>query len=117
VSSNPAHCDVYSIQYYVVKWVGDLWQVGGRCSAFSTLYLFQACLKLCQQDIILDACGCYKKTNEEFVRAKLNSSLNPCRTAQGKFSGFVFRVAFHQYVYTIFEIKSESWKVEPIYVY
>jgi len=65
----------------------------------------------------LDACGCYKKTNEEFVRAKLNSSLKPCRTAKGKFSCFVFRGAFYHYVYTIFEIKSKSWKVKRIYVY
>jgi hypothetical protein len=29
VSSNPAHGDVYSIQHYVVKFVSDLWRVGG----------------------------------------------------------------------------------------
>ena len=29
VSSNPAHCEVYSIQQYVIKFVIDLRQVGG----------------------------------------------------------------------------------------
>ena len=29
VSSNFAHCDMYSIQYYVIKFVSDLRQVGG----------------------------------------------------------------------------------------
>ena len=29
VSSNPAHGEVYSIQHYVIKFVGDLWQVCG----------------------------------------------------------------------------------------
>ena len=29
VSSNPAHGEVYSIQHYVIKFVSDLWQVGG----------------------------------------------------------------------------------------
>jgi hypothetical protein len=29
VSSNPAHGEVYSTQRYVIKFVGDLWQVGG----------------------------------------------------------------------------------------
>ena len=29
VSSNPAHCEVYSIQHYVIKFVIDLRQVGG----------------------------------------------------------------------------------------
>ena len=29
VSSNPAHDVVYSIQHYVIKFVSDLWQVGG----------------------------------------------------------------------------------------
>ena len=28
VSSNPAHAEVYSIQYYVIKFVSDLRQVG-----------------------------------------------------------------------------------------
>jgi len=28
-SSNPANGEVYSIQYYVIKFVSDLWQVGG----------------------------------------------------------------------------------------
>jgi len=28
-SSNPAHGKVYSIQYYVIKFVSDLRQVGG----------------------------------------------------------------------------------------
>jgi hypothetical protein len=29
VSSNPVHGEVYSIQHYVIKFVGDLRQVGG----------------------------------------------------------------------------------------
>ena len=29
VSSNPAHGELYSIQYYVIKFVSDLWQIGG----------------------------------------------------------------------------------------
>jgi hypothetical protein len=29
VSSNPVHGEVYSIQYYVIKYVSDLRQVGG----------------------------------------------------------------------------------------
>jgi hypothetical protein len=29
VSSNPVHGEVYSIQYYVIKFVSDLRQVGG----------------------------------------------------------------------------------------
>ena len=29
VSLNPTHAKVYSIQYYVIKFVSDLWQVGG----------------------------------------------------------------------------------------
>ena len=29
VISNPAHCEVYSIQHYVIKFVSDLRQVGG----------------------------------------------------------------------------------------
>ena len=29
VSSNPAHGEVYSIQHHVIKFVSDLWQVGG----------------------------------------------------------------------------------------
>ena len=28
VSSSPAHVEVYSIQHYVIKFVGDLWQTG-----------------------------------------------------------------------------------------
>jgi hypothetical protein len=28
LSLNPAHGKVYSIQYYVIKFVSDLWQVG-----------------------------------------------------------------------------------------
>ena len=28
-SSNPAHVKVFSIQHYVIKFVSDLWQVGG----------------------------------------------------------------------------------------
>ena len=33
VSSNPAHCEVYSIQYYVIKFVSDLREVGGFLQA------------------------------------------------------------------------------------
>jgi len=29
VSSNPVHAEMYSIQHYVIKFVSDLWQVGG----------------------------------------------------------------------------------------
>ena len=29
VSSNPVHGEVYLIQHYVIKFVSDLWQVGG----------------------------------------------------------------------------------------
>jgi len=29
VSSNLVHCEVYSIQHYVIKLVSDLWQVCG----------------------------------------------------------------------------------------
>ena len=29
VSSNPTHDEVYSIQHYVIKFVSDLWKVGG----------------------------------------------------------------------------------------
>ena len=29
VSSNPVQYEVYSIQHYVMKFVSDLWQVGG----------------------------------------------------------------------------------------
>jgi hypothetical protein len=29
VSLNPTHGEVYSIQHYVIKFVSDLWQVGG----------------------------------------------------------------------------------------
>ncbi len=29
VSSNSTNCDVYSIQLYVLKFVSDLWQIGG----------------------------------------------------------------------------------------
>jgi hypothetical protein len=29
LSSNHAHGEVYSIQHYVIKFVSDLWQVGG----------------------------------------------------------------------------------------
>ena len=29
VSTNPTHCEVYSIQHYVIKFVSDLRQVGG----------------------------------------------------------------------------------------
>ena len=42
VSSNPAHVEVYSIQHYVVKFVGDLRHVGG----FLRLLLFPPPIKL-----------------------------------------------------------------------
>jgi hypothetical protein len=29
VSMNPAHGEMYSIQHYVIKFVSDLWQIGG----------------------------------------------------------------------------------------
>ena len=29
VSSNPAHGEMYSMPYYVIKFPSDLWQVGG----------------------------------------------------------------------------------------
>ena len=32
VSSNPVHGEVYSIQHYVIKFLSDLWQVGGFLS-------------------------------------------------------------------------------------
>jgi hypothetical protein len=28
-SANPAHDEIYSIQLYVIKFVSDLWEVGG----------------------------------------------------------------------------------------
>ena len=34
VSSNPTHGEVYSIQHYVIKFVSDLWQVGGFLRVF-----------------------------------------------------------------------------------
>ena len=34
VSSNPANGEVYSIQHCVIKFVSDLWQVGGFLRAF-----------------------------------------------------------------------------------
>ena len=34
VSSNPAHGEVYSVQYYVIKFVSDLRQVGGFLRVF-----------------------------------------------------------------------------------
>jgi hypothetical protein len=37
VSSDPAQGGVYLIQHYVIKFVGDLWEVGG----FSTNFLHQ----------------------------------------------------------------------------
>ena len=33
VSFNPAHGEVYLIQHYVIKFVSDLWQVGGFLGA------------------------------------------------------------------------------------
>jgi hypothetical protein len=42
VSSNPVHCEVYSIQHYVIKFVSDLRQVGG----FLWLLRFPAPIKL-----------------------------------------------------------------------
>ena len=32
MSLNPAHGEVYFIQHYVIKYVSDLWQVGGFVS-------------------------------------------------------------------------------------
>jgi len=40
-SSNPAHAEMYSIQLYVIKFVGDLPQVGG----FHRLLLFYPPIK------------------------------------------------------------------------
>jgi hypothetical protein len=42
VSSNPAHGELYSIQHYVIKFVSDLWQVGG----FLQVLLFPPPIKL-----------------------------------------------------------------------
>jgi hypothetical protein len=42
VSFEPIHGDVYSIQYYVIKFVIDLWQVGG----FLRVLLFPPPIKL-----------------------------------------------------------------------
>jgi hypothetical protein len=42
VSFEPIHGDVYSIQYYVIKFVSDLWQVGG----FLRVLLFPPPIKL-----------------------------------------------------------------------
>jgi hypothetical protein len=36
VSSNPVHGEVYSIQYYVIKFVSDLRQVGGFLHKYNT---------------------------------------------------------------------------------
>jgi len=36
VSLNSDHGEVYSIQHYVIKFVNDMWQVGGFLSVFST---------------------------------------------------------------------------------
>ena len=42
VSSNPAHGELYSIQHYVIKFISDLWQVGG----FLQVLLFPPPIKL-----------------------------------------------------------------------
>ncbi len=42
MSSNPVHREVYSIQHYVMKYVGDLRQVGG----FLCVFLFPPPIKL-----------------------------------------------------------------------
>ena len=42
VSSNPAHDEGYSIQYYVIKFVSDLRQIGG----FLRLFRFPPPIKL-----------------------------------------------------------------------
>jgi len=44
VSSNPSHGEVYSTQlyYYVIKFVSDLWQVGG----FLRVHRFPQTIKL-----------------------------------------------------------------------
>ena len=40
VSSNPVHGEVYSIKYYVIKFVSDLWQVGSFLRAHRFLFVF-----------------------------------------------------------------------------
>ena len=47
VSSNPAHGEVYSIQHYVIKFVGDLWQV----SSFLRVLRFSSTNKTDRHDI------------------------------------------------------------------
>jgi hypothetical protein len=40
VSSNPTHDDLYSIQHYVIKFVSDLWKVGGFLRVLWTLLYY-----------------------------------------------------------------------------
>ena len=42
VSLNPAHCEVYSMHHYMIKYVSDLWQVGD----FLRLFPFPPPIKL-----------------------------------------------------------------------
>jgi len=54
MSSNPVHDEVYSILHYVIKFVNDLWQVGGFIKFVSDLrrqvggFLRVLCDKVCQ---------------------------------------------------------------------
>ena len=47
MSSHPAYGEVYSIQLYVIKFVDDLWQVGGflRVKLTATMYVTEMLLK------------------------------------------------------------------------
>jgi len=42
VSYNPTYGEVYSIQHYVIKFISDLWQVGG----FLRIFRFSPPIKL-----------------------------------------------------------------------
>ena len=42
VSYNPTYGEVYSIQHYVIKFISDLWQVGG----FRRIFRFSPPIKL-----------------------------------------------------------------------
>ena len=46
-SLNPAHDEVYSIQHYVIKFVGDLWQVNG----FLRVFQFPPVIKTDRHDL------------------------------------------------------------------
>ena len=45
MGSNPTHDDLYSIQHYVIKFVSDLWKVGGL-GTLDIVILFAKCLLL-----------------------------------------------------------------------